>query len=215
MLARLQRAGIPGRAALTVARKLAVAGVSRRGWRGCWAVNCHGTAYLNIGHENITNPEQVFLRQCGPAVAITVFHDVIQVSAIPAAGHGGSFAARCSGCAPVCRSDLVATQRIRRPVQVCWAGAVPHGIVAHLGIAYRRCRMQRNFLWPATEPATLSLSARLNAQNSHTLLDVWARLGPDTAGFADLWQSAGTTGRCLRVWMRAAAGELRVQRCRG
>lgn len=186
ILSRLQR-GMhdTARRALTDARKLSVARCMPRGLsrmlRGALPA---GTAYLNIGHSNLSARVFAAVRTIPQARITVLIHDVIPLD-YPQYQRSGTvelFAGKMKRVRH--HADLILynsadTQARTERVMAQW-GAVPRGIVAHLGtIPPRPDRSALPDGLPPDTPYFITVGTIEPRKNHALLLDVWERLGPD------------------------------------
>jgi hypothetical protein len=148
------------RRALTDARKLAVARALPRGLARMLTRHLpSGTAYLNTGHSNLSERVMTAIRTVEGARIAVLVHDVIPLE-YPQYQREGTVAVferkmqRVRRYADLLIYNSADTQQRTERVMAGW-GAVPAGIVAHLGV-----------MEPVSDRSTL------------LLLDIWARLGP-------------------------------------
>ena len=186
MLSRLQRGAHPrARAALTDARKLAVArclpqGLGRMLRRALPA----GTAYLNIGHSNLSERVLSAVRAVQRARIAVFVHDVIPLE-YPAFQRAGTVEAFSQKMRRVRRfADLIiynsADTQLRAERAMAQWGAVPDGIVAHLGTVAPvpvASELPEGLL--PSKPYFITVGTIEPRKNHALLLDVWERLGPD------------------------------------
>lgn len=184
LLSRLSRGATrPMRQALSELRRRAVARCLPRGLAAMLKrVLPAGTAYLNTGHSNLSARVLRAVRAV-PASRITVFiHDVIPLEYphYQRAGSADTFEAKLRRVAAHAdlilynsRDTMARTQAVMAP----W-GAVPPGIVAHLGTnatAPDPAALPAGL--PPDAPYFITVGTIEPRKNHALLLDVWERLG--------------------------------------
>ncbi len=221
LLARLQRGWHPrARAALTDARKLAVARCLPQGLARMLRRNLPaGTAYLNIGHSNLS--ERVFAAVRGlPRSRISVFvHDIIPLE-YPQYQRVGTAEAFARKMQRVRRfADLILynsadTQARTERAMAAW-GEVPRGIVAHLGtVPVAPDAAQLPCGLPPEGPYFVTVGTIEPRKNHALLLDIWARMGPD-APVLLICGSRGWNNEVVFARLDALSPKARVREVRG
>ena len=186
LLSRLLR-GMPdaARCALTDARKLAVArslprGLARMLHRHLPA----GTAYLNTGHSNLTQRVLGAVRAIPDAQISILIHDVIPLEypQYQRAGTVDIFERKMQRVG--LHADLIIynskdTQQRTEQVLAKW-GAVPRGIVSHLGVMPTAPdAIDLPAVATVETPYFITVGTIEPRKNHALLLDVWENLGPD------------------------------------
>lgn len=186
VLSRLQRGMSDGaRRALTDLRKLSVARCLPRGLAGMLAKHLPaGLAYLNTGHSNLSARVLGAVRALPQARIAVLIHDVIPLEypQYQRAGTVEVFAQKMQRVRQY--ADLLiynsadTRQRTERAMSA-W-GAVPQGIVAHLGTIPTLPAPEEvpANVWPKS-PYFITVGTIEPRKNHALLLDVWERLGPD------------------------------------
>jgi glycosyltransferase involved in cell wall biosynthesis len=186
LVSRLQR-GMPdiAKRALSDLRRRAVARCIPRGLAAMLQRHLpSGTAYLNIGHSNLSQRVLAAVRAV-PQARIAVFvHDVIPLE-YPHFQRPGTvevFAQkmrRVREFADLLIYNSADTQARTSAVMAEW-GAIPPGIVAHLGtiMTVPDPKLLPDGLAPA-RPYFVTVGTIEPRKNHALLLDVWERLGPD------------------------------------
>jgi len=141
-----------------------------------------GTAYLNIGHSNLSQRVLAAVRRV-PGARIAVFvHDVIPLE-YPQYQRPGTVAA-FEGKMRRARqfSDLLiynsADTQVRTQAAMAEWGPVPPGVVAHLGTVIPlpdASRLPKGL--PPAEPYFVTVGTIEPRKNHALLLDVWTRMG--------------------------------------
>ncbi|MEH6645548.1 glycosyltransferase family 4 protein [Sulfitobacter sp.] len=185
LLSRLQR-GMKdiARRALTDVRKLAVARCVPRGLSRMLARHLPaGTSYLNTGHSNLSERVLSAVRIVPQAQVAVFVHDVIPID-YPQFQRDGTVEVFAQKLRRVQRhADLIiynsADTQIRTERVMAEWGAVPQGIVAHLGTVTQApdCSAMPSGLPPAT-PYFITVGTIEPRKNHALLLDVWENLGP-------------------------------------
>ena len=185
VLSRMQR-GMhdTARRALTDARKLAVARALPRGLARMLARHLpSGTAYLNTGHSNLSERVMSAIRTVEGARIAVLVHDVIPLE-YPQYQREGTVAVferkmqRVRRYADLLIYNSADTQQRSERVMAGW-GAVPAGIVAHLGVmepVSDRSTLPEGL--PPEAPYFITVGTIEPRKNHALLLDIWARLGP-------------------------------------
>ena len=186
LLSRLQR-GINDttRSALTDIRKLAVARCVPRGLsRMLVRYLPVGSAYLNVGHSNLSERVLSAVRAVPKARIAVLVHDVIPID-YPNFQRDGTVEVFAQKMQRVRRyADLIiynsADTQVRTERVMAQWGAVPQGVVAHLGTVPQA----PEFLalppgLPPSAPYFITVGTIEPRKNHALLLDVWENLGPD------------------------------------
>ena len=185
ILSRLQRGMHPAaRAALSDARRLAVARCLPRGLAGMLRRYLPvRTAYLNIGHSNLSTRVLRAVRAL-PEARIAIFvHDVIPLEYphYQRAGTVGVFEQkmqRARRFADLLIYNSMDTQQRTERIMAPW-GPVPQGIVAHLGaIPPVVAHAEVPAGLPPEGPYFVTVGTIEPRKNHALLLDVWQNLGP-------------------------------------
>lgn len=185
LLSRLQRGlSLPAQIAQSDLRRLAVARCVPRGLAHMLRRRLPvGIAYLNTGHSNLSERVLSAVRKV-PKARIAVFvHDVIPLEypQYQRAGTVGVFEQkmrRVRAFADLLIFNSADTQERTRAVMAPW-GAVPRGIVAHLGTVppIADARELPDGL-PPDAPYFVTVGTIEPRKNHALLLDIWERLGP-------------------------------------
>ncbi len=137
------------------------------------------SAYLNVGHSNLT--PQVFsgLRRAGLR-SMVLIHDTIPLDYphLTRAGHDATFAAKIKAVA--LGADVVThishDARTKTEVHFAAAGRVPQGITAHLGVDLAAPTPPP---FAPTRPYFVALGTVEPRKNLGLLLDIWKAMGAD------------------------------------
>ncbi|MCX7565951.1 glycosyltransferase family 1 protein [Sulfitobacter sp. F26169L] len=186
LLSRLQRGASDGmRRAQTDARKLSVARCTPNGLARmlCRNLPC-GTAYLNTGHSNLSTRVLKAVRSVQDARIAVFVHDVIPLEypQYQRVGTVEMFEQKMRRVREYADLIIYNSQDTKERCAAAMArwGAVPQGIVAHLGTippVVDRASLPAGLLPDTTYFITVGT---IEPRKNHALLlDIWDRLGPD------------------------------------
>jgi glycosyltransferase involved in cell wall biosynthesis len=221
LLSRMQR-GMheTARRALSDLRRRAVARCLPQGLAGMLRRNLPaGTAYLNIGHSNLSRRVLAAVRSV-PDARIAVFvHDVIPLEYPDYQRAGtaevfGQKMRRVRQFADLLVYNSADTQSRAQAAMAEW-GPVPPGIVAHLGVnmpVADPVRLPAGL--PPDTPYFITVGTIEPRKNHALLLDVWERLGPQ-APMLLICGSRGWNNDAVFAQLDALDGQARVREVSG